>query len=115
LLCEVDLIADHPEVELFETCLPASLELSKPTTVLGSVGDVDDDPDEIIAMQDLAVSPVPFDLLGLVARGPEAIHDLQDRLGQPLAGHFPAVIESEWEQDLEPPPVAAHRSPCPGR
>ena len=42
----------------------------------------------------------------------EVIDDLEDGFSQPFGWDLAAVVELEWKQHLESPPLAAHRSPC---
>jgi hypothetical protein len=64
-------MAHHPQFKLFEAGFPASFELAHPTSILGRVGHVDYEANEIVPVKDTAVTPVPFNLLSLVARDPK--------------------------------------------
>ena len=55
------------------------------------------------------MTPVPFELLCLVAGGAEVRDDFQDRFRKPLGRHVSPVIELQGEQHLESPPLAAHK------
>ena len=53
---------------------------------------------------------MPLNLLSLVTRSPKMIDDFKYSLGEPLLWNGPAVIELKGKQNLESPPLAAHRS-----
>lgn len=104
-------IADHPQFELFEFCFPALFEGFHPAAILGRVGKVDNDADEVVAVSDAGLAPVAFDALGFVAGGAKLLDDFEHRVSQPLCGDVAAVVELEGEQHLESPPLAAHNLP----
>lgn len=110
---DVDLVAHNPKLQLLEPILPARFELANPIAVVGGVGYVDDEPDEVVAVCHRAMPPVPFDLLRLVAGGTEALDDFEHGLGESIGRDLPTVIEPKGKQNLEPPPTVAHRSPSP--
>jgi len=92
-LFDLDAMAHHPQFKLLETRFPAVLELPHPLPVRAGVGDVHDQPDEIVPVNYGAVAPVAFDLLGLVAGGTEPIDDFENCVGNPLRRDVAPVIE----------------------
>ena len=74
----VNPIADHPDLKLFEFLFPPLLECLHPGTVILLVRHIDDDACEIVAVNDSRVLPAPFDYLCFVADGAEAIADFED-------------------------------------
>jgi hypothetical protein len=61
----------------------------------GAVGDIHDDPYEVVSVENPTVTPVPFHSLRLVTGRPEMIHNFEHRLGDPLSWDVTAIIESE--------------------
>ena len=97
ILFEINRIADDPQFELFEFCLPPALELSDPCPIVFVVGNIDNDADKIIAVRDTTLSPMSFYLLSFVTRGSESIHHFENRVGHPLARHLSSVVKPERE------------------
>jgi hypothetical protein len=73
-----------------------------------------DNTDKIVSILHAAVPPVPFHFLGLVTGSSKTIHDFQHGFAESLRRHIATVIELQWEQHLESPPLVAHKLPFPG-
>jgi hypothetical protein len=59
------------------------------------VGHIHDDSNEIVPIEDSAMAPVAFHLLGLVTGGSEMINDFQHGFSQPFRRNRPSVIKLE--------------------
>ena len=94
-LLDFDGITYHPKLDLFQTVLPTSFELAHPLAILDQIGKIDDDPHKIVAVDNSAVSPVPFHSLRLVTGRPEVIDDLQHSLGKPLRRYLATIVKSQ--------------------
>ena len=53
---------------------------------------------------------MPFNLLSLVTGRPKMIDDFKYSFCEPVLWNWPAVIELKGKQNLESPPLAAHKS-----
>src|SRR5436309_8028323 len=69
----------HPQLKLFQTGFPATLELFHPLTAFDRVRHIDDHPDEVVPVQYPTLTPMAFELLRLITGGAEMIYDFQDR------------------------------------
>ena len=99
----------HPEFVLFQANLAAVLKLFHPLAAVRGICHVNNQPHEIIPIEDTALAPMAFEFLCFVAGGSEVVYDFQDRFCKSFGGHIPPVIELKREQHLESPPPAAHR------
>jgi len=75
VLLDLDTIAYHPQLKLFETRFPTLLELFHPLSILGSIRHINNDSHQIISIEHSTVSPVSFNFLRFVTGSPEVIHD----------------------------------------
>jgi hypothetical protein len=98
---------------LLKFAFPAALECLHPAAVFLGVGYIDDEPNQVVAIENGALSPMAFDFLSFVAGGAELLDDFEEGVSEPLGGDVAAVVELEREQHLESPPLAAHKSPFP--
>jgi hypothetical protein len=74
----VNAVADHPQLDLFQPRLPTAFELPHPLTVAGGIGHVDEEPRQLVPVLDPAVAPTAFDLLRFVGgsgRMPDRFQD----------------------------------------
>src|SRR5262245_39848688 len=74
----VDPITNHPDFELLKFPFPALLERLHPSAVFLPVRHINDNPSEIVAVDDARLLPAPFDGLCFVTDGAETIADFQD-------------------------------------
>jgi len=79
----------------------------------GGIRNIDYDFHQVVAIDDFTLAPMALDFLGFVIGGAKMIHDLQNRVRQSILGYFTPVVKLKGKQDLESPPLAAHRSPFP--
>jgi hypothetical protein len=61
----------------------------------GAVGDIHDDPYEVVPVENPTVTPVPFHSLCLIAGRAEVLDDFEDRLSHPFAWDVSSIIEPE--------------------
>ncbi len=115
LLFNLDAITYQPELDLFEASLPPAFELRHPLTIVGRIGNVNNDLYQIITVENPTVSPVTFHFLGLITGGTEMIRDFKNSFSEPFRRYLPSIIELKRKQYLESAPVAAHRSSFPRR
>lgn len=92
-----------------EALFPPLLELSHPLAVRGRIRHIHDYLHQVIPVENAAVSPVTFHLLGFVAGRSEVIRYFQHRLGQPFRGNRTTIVKLKRKQYLESPPLAAHK------
>ena len=71
VLLDLDTIAYHPQLKLFETRFPTLLELFHPLSILGSIRHINNDSHQIISIEHSTVSPVPFNFLRFVTGSPK--------------------------------------------
>jgi hypothetical protein len=109
---DLDAVTDQPMLQLLQTGFPAGFEVAHPSSIFRSIGNIDDETNQIVAIQSSVVALVPFDTLRFMAGGAKLIDHLQNRFAQPPGRHFASIIELQREQHLESPPPAAHRLPC---
>jgi hypothetical protein len=114
-LLDLDAIANHPNLKLFEASFPTAFEPSHPLAILSGVGYIHDDLYQVIPIENPAVPPVPFYFLCLITGSTEVVHNFKNSFGNPFCRHFPPIIELKGKQDLESPLPAAHRSLFPLR
>jgi hypothetical protein len=110
---DVDDVANKPQFELIELLLPSLLESLHPLSVSIRVGKVYNEPNKIIAVENIRMAPMSLDFLRLVAGGSELIDNFKYCFSQQVGWNVATVVELEWEQHLESPPPAAHSSPFP--
>jgi hypothetical protein len=65
---------------LLEARFPAAFEFLHPNAVCGSVAYIDDQLDEIVAIYDASLAPMPFDFLRFVTDSAETVDDLEQRV-----------------------------------
>jgi hypothetical protein len=61
----------------------------------GTVRDVDDNPHEVVPVENATVTPVPFYFLGLVTGSTKVIHDFKHSLSGQFCWDIPSIIESK--------------------
>src|SRR5215470_16404334 len=94
-LFDLDTIAHHPQLHLLQTHFPALFELSHPLAIPGAVGDIHDNPHQVVPVENATVTPVPFHSLGLITGRAEVIDDFEDCLSHPFAWDVSSIIEPE--------------------
>ena len=99
-LQDLDRVGRHPDLDLLEAALQPLLELEEETAMLGLVGDIDEDPNQVVAVSLALVAPEAADRLRLGRDGPELLLPFEQGLRDEVVGHGLAVIEPEREQDL---------------
>ena len=99
-LQDLDRISCHPDVDLLESFLQPLLELEKEPATFGLIGNIDEDPDQVIAVRLALVPPEAAYRLRHGRHGPELLLELEQCLGDEVVGHRLAVIEPQREQDL---------------
>ena len=104
--------AHDPKLKLLQPLLPARLEGFDPFAVCRSVGEVDDHLHEVVAIEDSLLSPMTFDFLSFIAGSAEMLDYFKNSFSQPFWRNLGAVVELEWKEHLESPPLAGHRSPA---
>ncbi len=77
--------------------------------MLGCVGDVNENPDQVVAEGLTFDAPMPTDRLGLSGDGPEALFELDQRVREQVVGNRRAVMEPQGRQRLETPERFAHK------
>ena len=100
-LIDFDAVAHHPQIQLLKTSFPLALEFLHPLLVFGSIGHINNNLYQIIAINCPVVSPMSFNLLSLVTCRAEVFDDLKDGLGNPTGRNIPSIIELERQQHLE--------------
>src|ERR1043165_6351857 len=110
-LLEIDRKTDHPQLKLLQSRFPTPLECFHPKAIRACVGNINNNLDEIVAVDHALLPPMPFDLLCFVARRSKVLDNFHYCFSQPLGRNLCAVVELEWEQHLESPPLAGHMSP----
>lgn len=111
-LVELNSIADHPQLKLFQPGLPARLELTHPIPVGSSLWNIDDDSYQFVAIYHAAVPPMPFDHLRFITGRCKPLDHFQNRFGNQGGWDFPAVIEPQRQEDFVAPPLVARTSLC---
>ena len=94
-LFDLNAVAHQPQFQLLQTHFPALFELSHPLAVPGAVGNIYDDPHQVVPIENPTVTPVPFHFLRLVTGRPEVIDDFEYRLSDPFSGDVASIIEPE--------------------
>lgn len=89
------MVADHPEVDLLQASFPAFFEVFQPLPVLGGIRYVNNNLNEVVAIHNAPVTPVPLNFLCFVAGGTKMVNDLEHSLSQPFCRYFPSIIELE--------------------
>src|SRR5437867_3626215 len=101
----------HPQIKLIELEFPSFFERFHPSTILRGVGNIHEEPDEVVAIEHAGMPPVAFYGLRLIAGGAELPNDFEHRVSQPLGGDVAGVVELERQEYLESPPPAGHSWP----
>src|SRR4029453_4239581 len=94
-LFDLDAIAHHPQLHLLQTHFPTLFELSHPSAIPGTGGDIHDDSHQVVPVENSTVTPVPFHSLGLVTGRSEMLDDFEHRLSNPFSRDVTSIIEPE--------------------
>ncbi len=79
----------------------------------GGIRNIDNYFHQVVPIDDFTLTPMALDILCFVTGGAKMIHDLQNRVRQPVRRYLTPVVKLKGKQDLESPLLAAHRSPFP--
>ncbi|MGQ0761790.1 MAG: hypothetical protein ACT4OT_07220 [Acidobacteriota bacterium] len=92
-LFDLNRVADHPQFNLTQACLPPSLIFSQPRSIRWRVWYIDNNFNQIVAGHHTAVTPMTLNLLRLVTCGAKVIYDFQDCFSKQFGRYVASVTE----------------------
>ncbi len=102
-LQDFDRVSRHPDFELFESDLQATLQIEEELAVFGNVRNVDEYANQVVAEQVVLTMPQAADGLGFGRDRAETPLKLKQRVGDQFVRHWPAVVKALRQKNFESP------------